>query len=130
MILSEYFAVGPYRVTAFRLSNQHITHACLRMLQPTQPIVNTIRVGFSFGQGARTPKWLSTAGNQFNSWGFPQVPHSGPGLCRTEPMSGNRIHGPLVSCFPLPSGVKVNFVNTLSEPARGSPSDPHFSNHC
>ncbi len=21
--------------------------------------------------------------NQFNSWGFPQVPHSGPGLCRT-----------------------------------------------
>jgi hypothetical protein len=22
--------------------------------------------------------------NQFNSWGFPQVPHSGPGLCRTH----------------------------------------------
>jgi hypothetical protein len=21
--------------------------------------------------------------NQFNSWGFPQAPHSGPGLCRT-----------------------------------------------
>ncbi len=34
-------------------------------------------------KGARTPKWLSTAGNQFNSWGFPQVPYSGPGLCRT-----------------------------------------------
>ncbi len=30
------------------------------------------------------PKWLSTAGNQFNSWGFPQVPYSGPGLCRTR----------------------------------------------
>jgi hypothetical protein len=30
-----------------------------------------------------TPKWLSTAGNQFNSWGFPQVPYSSPGLCRT-----------------------------------------------
>jgi hypothetical protein len=29
-------------------------------------------------------KWLSTAGNQFNSWGFPQVPHSGPGLRRTS----------------------------------------------
>jgi hypothetical protein len=27
--------------------------------------------------------WLLTAGNQFNSWGFPQVPYSGPGLCRT-----------------------------------------------
>jgi hypothetical protein len=51
MILSEYFAVGPYRVTAFRLSNQHITHACMRMLQPTTYIVNTIRVGFSFGKG-------------------------------------------------------------------------------
>ncbi len=47
-----------------------------------------------------------------------------------KPMSGNRIHGPLVSCFPLPSGVKVNFVNTPSEPAGGNPSDPHFSNHC
>ncbi len=23
--------------------------------------------------------------NQFNSWGSPQVPHSGPGLCRTTP---------------------------------------------
>ena len=22
--------------------------------------------------------------NQFNSWGSPQVPHSGPGLCRTS----------------------------------------------
>jgi hypothetical protein len=32
----------------------------------------------------RTPKWLSTAGNQFNSWGSPQVPYSGPGLCRTR----------------------------------------------
>jgi hypothetical protein len=29
------------------------------------------------------PKWLSTAGNQFNSWGFPQVPYSGTGLYRT-----------------------------------------------
>jgi hypothetical protein len=37
----------------------------------------------AFAPGARTPKWLSTAGNQFNSWGFPQVPYSGPGLCRT-----------------------------------------------
>ena len=25
------------------------------------------------------------AGNQFNSWGFPQVPYSGLGLCRTKP---------------------------------------------
>jgi hypothetical protein len=28
------------------------------------------------------PSLPSTAGNQFNSWGFPQVPYSGPGLCR------------------------------------------------
>ncbi len=35
------------------------------------------------------PKWLSTAGNQFNSWGFPQVPYSGPGLCQTT------VEGPL-----------------------------------
>ena len=33
---------------------------------------------------AHAPKWLSTAGNQFNSWGFPQVPYSGLGLCRTR----------------------------------------------
>jgi hypothetical protein len=30
------------------------------------------------------PKWLSTAGNQLNSWGFPQVPYSSLGLCRTH----------------------------------------------
>ncbi len=61
MILSEYCAAGPYKVTAYRLPNQppssllpaalaltpsylifkfsytdrHITHACMRMLQPT-----------------------------------------------------------------------------------------------
>ncbi len=34
--------------------------------------------------GAHTPKWLSTAGNQFNSWWYPQVPYSGPGLCGTD----------------------------------------------
>jgi hypothetical protein len=37
------------------------------------------------------PKWLSTSGNQFNSWGFPQVPYSGPGLCRTEANSLNSL---------------------------------------
>jgi hypothetical protein len=35
------------------------------------------------------PKWLSTAGNQFNSWVFPQVPYSGPGLCRTAVYMNN-----------------------------------------
>jgi hypothetical protein len=30
--------------------------------------------------------------NQFNSWGSPQVPHSGPGLCRTRGMI-RMLHG-------------------------------------
>ncbi len=37
----------------------------------------------------RTPKWFTTAGNQFNSWGSPQVPYSDPGLCRTIWVSKN-----------------------------------------
>ena len=31
---------------------------------------------------------LTNGRNQFNSWGSPQVPHSGPGLCRTVETSG------------------------------------------
>jgi hypothetical protein len=43
------------------------------------------RMQRSLGEGsvAQLDTALSTAGNQFNSWGFPQVPYSSPGLCRT-----------------------------------------------
>jgi hypothetical protein len=46
--------------------------------------------------------------NQFNSWGFPQVPHSSPGLCRTvetigfecglKPLGANNIGNGSKSC--------------------------------
>ncbi|MFN9902855.1 MAG: hypothetical protein ACK55Z_29565 [bacterium] len=38
--------------------------------------------------------------NQFNSWGFPQAPHSGPSLCRTT--RNNRSspqNGPIKNIF-------------------------------
>ncbi len=45
---------------------------------------------YKFGHRSRRERvglsGLINGRNQFNSWGFSQVPHSGPGLCRTTSM--------------------------------------------